>query len=53
MNIKIAAIGFAAIAETLGFVAVFLLNNSAGWILIILGATAFFAGLFTNSHGRG
>lgn len=48
ITIKIVAAGFAAVSETLGFIAIFVLHNTAGWIFVLLGAVAFFAGLFVN-----
>jgi len=50
ITIKIVAIGFAVVSEAFGFIAVFLLNNSAGWILILIGVIAFFAGLFVKGE---
>jgi hypothetical protein len=44
--IRISASGFAVTSEAFGFIGVFLFHDSGGWLLILLGAAAFFAGLY-------
>ena len=52
-NLKVIASSFAAICIVLGFIAVYVFTATSGWILIVLGFTAFILSLVTRQDHRG